>query len=149
MKTNSIESEDIVSNGKVTTKCWLYKGHLNKYGYGTINFKGLQPQSHILSWECFNKKKRTAKKDGLKIMHLCDVRNCCNPKHLQLGTTSENKIASLSYSKNVTLNEEKVREIRVLLNEKKLTHKEIGKKYNVAENTIGSIKNNRSWTHVV
>lgn len=81
-------------------------------------------------------------------MHLCDIKNCCNPEHLQLGTNSENIIASLSYSKVSKLNEKKVKEIRVLLNNNIFKHKEISKKYNVSNATIYDIKTGRRWSHV-
>ncbi len=28
--------------------------------------------------------------DGMVVMHSCDVRNCCNPGHLSIGTNNDN-----------------------------------------------------------
>ena len=47
------------------------------------------------------------------------------------------------------LNEEKVKEIKKLLSENKLTQSEIGIKYNVSHRTISNIKIGKSWGHVV
>ena len=47
------------------------------------------------------------------------------------------------------LNEEKVREIKKLLSENKLTQNEIGIKYNVSHRTISNIKIGKSWSHVI
>jgi len=45
------------------------------------------------------------------------------------------------------LNEEQVREIKLLLL-KKIFHKEIAKKFNVEKNTIGNINVGKTWSHV-
>ena len=47
------------------------------------------------------------------------------------------------------LNEEKVKEIKKLLSENKLTQNEIGIKYNVSHRTISNIKIGKSWSHVI
>lgn len=47
------------------------------------------------------------------------------------------------------LNEEKVVEIKKLLKEGKLTQTEIAKIYGVSRRTIGSIKNHKTWKHVL
>ena len=112
LRKRSIDSDVIVKNGKVNTKCWLFKGCLSWNGYGKITFKLIEYQTHILAWEAFHKTKQDNK--DLVIRHLCDIRNCCNPEHLQLGTRQENIIDFLPYSKGVKLNEEKVKDIRKL-----------------------------------
>jgi HNH endonuclease len=139
------DSENIVD--KVDSYCWLYQGSLFETGYGQITFNGVNQSAHVLSWISFNKKKNTNEK--LMIRHLCDVRNCCNPKHLQIGTRRQNSIDALPYSQHVKLNEEKVKEIRFLLQEGNLTQKQIGEKYGVSQNAISEINLRKRWTHVV
>lgn len=51
--------------------------------------------------------------------------------------------------RNGKLNEEKVREIKMLLKEKKLRQKDIAAIFNVSHSTINSISNNTTWKKVV
>lgn len=147
LRKRSIDSDDIVKNGKVNTKCWLFKGCLRWNGYGKITFKLIDYQTHILAWEAFHKTKQDNK--DLVIRHLCDIKNCCNTEHLQLGTRQENVIDFLPYSKGVKLNEEKIKDIRKLLKEGILSQGEIAEKYNIARCNISLINTGKAWKHVV
>lgn len=55
---------------------------------------------------------------------------------------------SIRIKKQSKLNEEKVKEVKKLLNEKKLTHKEIAKIFNVTVYTIDNIKNGKAWKYI-
>lgn len=69
--------------------CWIWMGPINTGGYGQIK-KGRRNEgkilTHRLSYELF--KGRIP--DHLQIDHLCRIRSCCNPDHLELVTGSEN-----------------------------------------------------------
>lgn len=69
--------------------CWLWLGHLNNNGYGRFQAsekaKGTY-YAHRISYEHFNGEIP----DGKQIDHLCRVRCCVNPKHLQAVTHQEN-----------------------------------------------------------
>ena len=64
--------------------CWLWLGRLMKNGYGAAS----RPYrtAHRLSYVAF---KGAIPKD-LEIDHLCNVRLCVNPEHLELVTHAEN-----------------------------------------------------------
>lgn len=68
------------------TNCWLWRGSLNIYGYGRIKFHGESVFVHRLSYETLV----GPIPDGLVIDHLCRVRNCVNPDHMEPVTNSEN-----------------------------------------------------------
>lgn len=73
------------------TGCWLWLGHLNKDGYGRGSHKGAKWLAHRFSYE-------TAVGpigDGLEIDHLCRVRCCVNPDHLEPVTPIENTRRSI------------------------------------------------------
>jgi len=73
------------------TGCWLWLGVLNHHGYGmaTLQVDGLKRtfRAHRLSFEAFTGSKIPS---GLGIDHLCRVRCCINPEHLEPVTAQEN-----------------------------------------------------------
>lgn len=68
--------------------CWIYPT-LNENGYGVIGRGGRNGptmRTHRLTYEQFV----GPIPDGLEIDHLCRVRSCCNPEHLEAVTRTEN-----------------------------------------------------------
>jgi HNH endonuclease len=66
--------------------CWIWTGTLVR-GYGQTSIRGRERiYTHRLSWELH----RGPIPDGLTIDHLCRVRACCNPDHLEPVTNAEN-----------------------------------------------------------
>ena len=74
----------IDSNG-----CWIFAGKPTVYGYGQINVGGKRWRVHRLSYVLF--KGKIPK--GKVIHHLCRVRNCVNPEHLEAVFQKENLLA--------------------------------------------------------
>jgi hypothetical protein len=68
------------------TGCWLWSGLLNRKGYGVIKDKDKTVYVHRFTFE----RAKGAIPDGLEIDHLCRVRSCCNPDHLEAVTHLEN-----------------------------------------------------------
>lgn len=67
------------------TGCWLWLGQLRD-GYGRLHSDGKLLQAHRVSYEAFV----CDIPDGLQIDHLCRVRCCVNPEHLEPVTQLEN-----------------------------------------------------------
>lgn len=84
------------SKVEVTDTCWLWTGHLNKKGkYGHIR-TGLGESkvvAHRFSWEFIN---QIPVPDGLELDHLCRVRICVNPSHLEPVTHKTNIYRGMS-----------------------------------------------------
>lgn len=83
--TSSISTRLIGKTDKSGT-CWLWKGALNHDGYGMMLISNKQISAHRVSYLIHHGHIR----DGLCVLHSCDVRNCINPSHLSLGTRKEN-----------------------------------------------------------
>ena len=66
--------------------CWLYLGALQPNGYARITFNGKTARAHRVSYLIF----RGEIPDGLEIDHLCRVRCCVNPDHLEVVSRSIN-----------------------------------------------------------
>lgn len=74
-----------------TDTCWFWRGETNRYGYGVLGFYDENRRvgiaaAHRLAYEWLV----GPISEGLTIDHLCRVRNCVNPSHLELVTRAEN-----------------------------------------------------------
>ncbi len=79
---------------KKTETCWIWTGCLNRDGYGHLSPSAWEGHcgAHRFSYEIHKGKIP----DGLQIDHLCRVKNCVNPEHLEAVTQRENVIRGLS-----------------------------------------------------
>ena len=68
------------------TGCWLWDGPITGNGYGTMKRHARMVGAHRLSYEIH----KGAIPSGLTIDHLCSVRSCVNPDHLEAVTIGEN-----------------------------------------------------------
>ena len=78
--------------------CWIWTGSINpKSGYGQFHRSKLPEPAHRYGYEL-------AKGEipaGLHIDHLCSVRACVNPAHLEAVTQHENNIRALDRGERV------------------------------------------------
>lgn len=63
----------------VTEDCWIWNGAPASNGYGKFGFNGKTVSAHRMSYEMFVGQIPP----GLTIDHLCRVRLCVNPNHLE------------------------------------------------------------------
>ena len=67
-------------NVEKTATCWLWRGYVTKYGYGSWNpHRGVNRRAHRVAWEYAN----GPVPNGLVLDHLCRVRHCVRPDHLE------------------------------------------------------------------
>lgn len=69
-----------------TATCWLWTGATQSSGYGSFGIDGKTHLAHRLAYELFI----GPIGDGLAINHLCGVKKCVNPDHLEAVTAAEN-----------------------------------------------------------
>jgi hypothetical protein len=74
----------------IIEQCWLYDGYINQDGYGamctTRDGRNKQLLVHRVAYECLI----GPIPEGLTIDHLCRVRHCYNPFHMEPVTNEEN-----------------------------------------------------------
>jgi hypothetical protein len=78
---------------KPKSVCWIWQGPLNADGYGFYSYGGSNYNAHRAAYELW----RGSIPDGLTIDHLCRVRSCVNPNHLECVTNEENVRRGKSY----------------------------------------------------
>jgi hypothetical protein len=69
-------------------ECWVWVGRLNRNGYGRVALGGREPMAHRASYEAHV----GPIPEGLVLDHLCRVRCCINPRHLEPVTVQENTL---------------------------------------------------------
>ena len=68
--------------------CWLWTGALNTGGYGRFTLDGRRQRAHRVAYALLV----SPVPDHLELDHLCRVRHCVNPDHLEPVTRRENVI---------------------------------------------------------
>lgn len=80
--------ERVLSRFRITlaTGCWEWEGTRWQSGYGQIQEAGRKKRAHRVVYEALVQ----TIPEGLQLDHLCRVRHCVNPEHLELVTCREN-----------------------------------------------------------
>jgi len=127
--------------------CWLWLGR-ERHGYGEIKYKGRYIGTHRAAYLLFI----GVIPDNLCVLHKCDVPNCCNPKHLFLGTKKDNSLDAIS--KNRILRGEQIHNHRltakdvIYIRQSTLSTRQLAKKLNVHNVTVWAAKTGKTWKHV-
>lgn len=70
-----------------TDDCWIWRGSLDKEGYGCFNYRSKTIKAHRYSFELYNNRRIA---NGSFICHKCDNPSCVNPDHIYEGTHKDN-----------------------------------------------------------
>lgn len=137
------------------TGCWNWAMGRDTAGYGHFSWKGRFQRSSRFAWEAFI----GPIPDGQWVLHKCDNRACCNPKHLFLGDAVDNMVdmtrkmrrrGGVSVKKNgdcsARLNEARVLEIRQLSREK--TVAEIARIFGLRYGHCWAVIARKTWKHI-
>jgi DNA-directed RNA polymerase subunit H (RpoH/RPB5) len=133
--------------------CWLWTASYRTTGYGQFNFTGYRPE--IASRSAYKIYIGPIPKN-MEVCHKCDTPACVNPKHLFLGSHTDNMHDS-SMKKRLHFGEEngmnKLTEKQIIEIRKKYipdiyTQDMLAKEYGVTQGQISGIVNNKRWRHV-
>jgi hypothetical protein len=139
--------------------CWLWLKACRS-GYGVVKLDGEQ-YAHRLSWRAHH----GSIPPGMLICHKCDVRECCNPDHLFLGSYRDNRVdadrkgrtavkdrhpfrrpeiadkVAGELNSQAKINSETAREIYRASGK----YRDIARAYSVSKSLVGVIKAGTSW----
>ncbi|MBU4154394.1 MAG: HNH endonuclease [Proteobacteria bacterium] len=137
-------------NKKNENGCWNWTKQLVD-GYGAIQINCKAYKAHRVVYELTY----DLIPDGMHVLHSCDNRKCCNPKHLFLGTNKDNvndKVKKDRQAKgednHSKLTEEQVLEIRRLYSLGNYSQKKLAKMFGVGHTIIGNIILRKKWKHI-
>lgn len=76
--------------------CWLWRGYQDADGYGRVVFGQTHYRAHRVAYHMF----RGSLPQDLVIDHLCRVRNCVNPLHMEPVTIEVNSLRGFGVGLN-------------------------------------------------
>lgn len=119
------------------TACWIWQLKIHKKtGYGSVRVKGQDQLAHRWYYE----QAHGTIPDGLQIDHLCKVRECVNPAHMEPVTPLEN--TRRSGMTKLTYEQAKDIEIRSRADRSSRTVAELVLEYGISIQTIRLIRQN-------
>jgi hypothetical protein len=124
----------------------LYKPTINKYTQIWLGEHFYRKEgTHRVVWELIH----GPIKDGMQILHTCDIRPCIEDTHLFEGTVQDNQRDKMKKGRgwNQILTVQDVIDIRRALSEGERSFV-VANLYNVSACTIRDIQTRRTWSHV-
>jgi hypothetical protein len=119
-----------------TSPCWIWNGPVNKSGYGRTRDGNKQIAVHRREYE----KANGPIPKGKDLDHLCRVRRCANPAHLEPVTEAEN-VRRAKTCKLTALKVEQIKAQAASGRQRGL----IARDFVVSETTVRDILSGRTW----
>lgn len=136
--------------------CWLWQGH-TRHGYGTlhltVNKRRTITGAHRIAFVLAG----GTIPPGQFVLHRCDVRACCNPLHLFLGTHAENSADKVAKGRHkifqgtqhgmAKLTDDAVQEIRRLTGQER--PRSVARRFGISSSNVWRIQTGKSWKHLL
>lgn len=130
----------VVEDRGYKTPCWIWQLGLSTGGYGQYSIPGGKGKS-MPAHQHFYEEKYGPVPPGLELDHLCRVRRCCHPDHVEPVTVAVNNQRGLQ----AKLTRAQVDEIRVRYAAGGVTQLELADEYGVADAYISQVVNYKTW----
>ena len=123
--------------------CWWWTASTDSNGYGHVKINNVLEKAHRISYEVFN-----GPITDQWVLHRCDNPTCVNPKHLFLGTNSDNMKdmyqkkrgnTAVEFAQKLTL--EQAQQIK----QAEGTHQAIANQFGIDRTMVGKIKSGVCW----
>lgn len=118
------------------TPCWIWNGVPRPNGYARTKFQGRVGLAHRLMYE----QEIGAIPEGLTLDHLCRVRNCVNPDHLEPVTTAVN----VQRGRTTRITPEIVQAVRLARG----PNKAIAEAFGLGQSHVSMIRSRRIWKNI-
>ncbi len=125
------------------TLCWVWQLSINAGGYGRETACEAGGKRTRLAHRGAYEDRYGPVPEGFELDHLCRVRACVNPDHLEVVTRATNTRRGAS----AILNEVSAKEVRALARQGWL-HVDIAAAYGLARSTVGGVVGGRRWRAV-
>ena len=130
-------------------ECWLWTGATMKDGYGNIKWQGRYTRAHRLAYEL----EHGPIPEGAAVCHTCDTPLCVNPRHLFVGTTSDNMQDMADKHRTkwdlhpelTKITRGQAREIRKMFAAGTISHKGIQERYGLSQSHTSAIISGIRW----
>ena len=130
--------------------CWIWQAAIRPNGYGHLaaSRRGIPPlKAHRVAYELTYGPIPA----GMLVCHTCDVRACCNPAHLFLGTQRDNNLDKVRKGResrpNAKLTPAQVKAIRERLRAGE-SQRAIAREHGLDPSTISNIATRKHWRRV-
>ena len=133
-------------------ECWNWQGTKSKNRYGYIGVTGdrVPKLVHRIAYELYIGEIP----EGMCVLHHCDNPSCVNPRHLFLGTLSDNTKDCVEKGRwNRPVGEKHYKALLTVkdvldIRSSTLSVKELAQRYNVKLNTIYHVRDRTKWKSV-
>jgi hypothetical protein len=138
--------------------CWLWARIPSGSGYGSLGIGKRWPnrktyRAHKVMWQLIN----GPVPHGLFVCHHCDNRLCVNPRHLFLGTQTDNMVdmvrkgrAAKAHGENNNNSKLSVDDVKAIrgLSAAGFCRYSIGAAFGIVHSHVTQISTRRRWAHV-
>ncbi len=134
-------------------ECWPWIGPCARNGYGKFNDKASAEHcAHRLAYTFTY----GPIENGLHVMHSCDNPWCCNPRHLSLGTPTDNQRDCKMKNRNARgarhgmarLTDAQVVSMRRLYAESGISFRELGVMFGINSASAWQVVRGNKWPHL-
>ncbi len=127
------------------TGCWIWIASKATTGYGDFRAFGKHYTAHTASYMAHN----GPIENNLHVMHKCDIKLCCNPNHLTVGTNLDNIMDSVQKNRRKGIARNRPKQLTYVktsieqkqkainyMNEHNLTLTQVSRIFNIARSTL-------------